>query len=161
MNFKLIKHFLYLVNEGIKILLQTLRVLSLCFCLVFKKLAGYSKLYFFSTWTNSYFMDNFCYLYCRVQRSRLIILKSILNSEKFDLIMKKFLKLNLFVKTGLFTLVLGTGPLLVLIILDTFGIVNVPNPVGFGIISFISFWPAIILIIIGAFKQYLKKQFTI
>ena len=154
MNFKLIKHFLYLVNEGIKILLQTLRILSLRFCLVFKKLAGYSKLYFFSTWCNSYFMDNFCYLYCRVQRSRLIILKSILNSEKFDLIMKKFLKLNLFVKTGLFTLVLGTGPLLVIII-------NVPNPVGFGIISFISFWPAIILIIIGAFKQYLKKQFTI
>ena len=71
--------------------------------------------------------------------------------------MKKFLKLNLFVKTGFFTLVLGTVPLLVIIILDTFGIVNFPNPVGFGIISFITFWSAIILIIIGAFKQYFKK----
>ena len=71
--------------------------------------------------------------------------------------MKKFLKLNLFVKTGFFTLVLGTVPLLVIIILDTFGLVNVSNPVGFGIISFITFWPAIILIIIGAFKQYFKK----
>ena len=68
--------------------------------------------------------------------------------------MKKFLKLNLFVKTGLFTLVLGTGPLLVIIILDALGIVNAPNPVGFGILSFISFWPAIMLIIIGAYKQY-------
>jgi len=44
-----------------------------------------------------------------------------------------------------------------MIILDTFEIVDVPNPVGFGIVSFISFWPAIILIIIGAHKQYLKK----
>jgi len=41
--------------------------------------------------------------------------------------------------------------------LDTFVIVDLPNPVGFGIISFISFWPAIILIIIGTYKQYLKK----
>ena len=44
-----------------------------------------------------------------------------------------------------------------MILLDTFVIVDVPSPVGFGIISFTSFWPAIILIIIGAYKQYLKK----
>ena len=44
-----------------------------------------------------------------------------------------------------------------MILLDTLCNVDVPNPVGFGIISFISFWPAIILIIIGAYKQYLKK----
>ena len=62
-----------------------------------------------------------------------------------------------FLKIGLFTLVFEKGPLLLMIILDTFVIVDLPNPVGFGIISFISFWPAIILIIIGAHKQYLKK----
>ena len=62
-----------------------------------------------------------------------------------------------FFKIGLFTLVFENGPLLLMIILDTFVIVDLPNSVGFGIISFISFWPAIILIIIGAYKQYLKK----
>ena len=62
-----------------------------------------------------------------------------------------------FLKIGLFTLVFEKGPLLLMIILDTFVIVDLPNSVGFGIISFISFWPAIILIIIGTYKQYLKK----
>ena len=62
-----------------------------------------------------------------------------------------------FFKIWLFTLVFEKGPLLLMIILDTFVIVDLPNPVGFGIISFISFWPAIILIIIGTYKQYLKK----
>ena len=58
--------FLYLENEGAKILLSTLWILSLRTSLVFKELDRFSKFYFFSAWNNCYFMDNFCYLHSRL-----------------------------------------------------------------------------------------------
>jgi len=60
-------------------------------------------------------------------------------------------------KIGVLLLVIGTSPLLIVILLDTLGIINAPNPVGFGIIFFITFWPAIILVIIGIIQKVLKK----
>jgi hypothetical protein len=69
----------------------------------------------------------------------------------------RFLKLNLPIKIGVLLLVIGTSPLLIVILTDTLGIIDAPNPVGFGIIFFITFWPAIILIIIGIIKKVLKK----
>jgi len=65
--------------------------------------------------------------------------------------------LNLPLKIGVLLLVIGTSPLLIVILLNTLGIINAPNPVGFGIIFFITFWPAIILVIIGIIKKVLKK----
>jgi len=65
--------------------------------------------------------------------------------------------LNLPLKIGVLLLVIGTSPLLIVILLDTLGIINAPNPVGFGIIFFITFWPAIILVIIGIIQKVLKK----
>lgn len=41
-------------------------------------------------------------------------------------------------------LVLGTGPLLVTIALDPSA-----NPVGFGMLTFFTFWPSILLIVLG------------
>ena len=71
--------------------------------------------------------------------------------------MNRFLKLNLPIKIGVLLLVIGTSPLLIVILTDTLGIIDDPNPVGFGIMFFITFWPAIILIIIGIIKKVLKK----
>ena len=65
--------------------------------------------------------------------------------------------MNLPLKIGVLLLVIGTSPLLIVILLNTLGIINAPNPVGFGIIFFITFWPAIILVIIGIIKKVLKK----
>lgn len=45
---------------------------------------------------------------------------------------------------GLALLVLGTGPLLVTIALDPKA-----NPVGFGMLTFFTFWPSILMIVIG------------
>lgn len=45
---------------------------------------------------------------------------------------------------GLALLALGTGPLLVTIAMDPKA-----NPVGFGMLTFFTFWPSILLIVIG------------
>lgn len=45
---------------------------------------------------------------------------------------------------GVALLVLGTGPLLVTVALDP-----TANPVGFGMLTFFTFWPSILLIVVG------------
>lgn len=45
---------------------------------------------------------------------------------------------------GVILLVLGTGPLLLTVMLDP-----TANPVGFGMLTFFTFWPSIALIVVG------------
>ena len=49
-------------------------------------------------------------------------------------------------------LVIGTGPLVVTMLLASAGLTADPNPnpVGFGILAFLAFWPGVILTVIGA-----------
>lgn len=56
------------------------------------------------------------------------------------------------VKIGLGLLIVGTGPLLFIIAAAAMGLWPDPNPnpVGLGLISVLTFWPAIVCIIIGA-----------
>lgn len=53
---------------------------------------------------------------------------------------------------GLATLVFGTGPLLLTIALAKMGVTSDPNPnpVGLGFLAFLTFWPGVILTIVGA-----------
>lgn len=53
---------------------------------------------------------------------------------------------------GLLILVIGTGPLVVTMLLASAGLTADPNPnpVGFGILAFLTFWPGLILTVIGA-----------
>ena len=53
---------------------------------------------------------------------------------------------------GVILLVLGSGPLVTVILLASLGLSKDPNPnpVGFGIIAFLTFWPSVILMIVGA-----------
>ena len=53
---------------------------------------------------------------------------------------------------GVILLVLGSGPLLTIILLAWLGLTKDPNPnpVGLGIIAFLTFWPSVILMIVGA-----------
>ena len=48
-------------------------------------------------------------------------------------------------------LVFGTGPLLTVILLASLGLTRDPNPnpVGFGILAFLTFWPGVILLVLG------------
>jgi hypothetical protein len=47
--------------------------------------------------------------------------------------------------------VCGSGPLLVVILLANLGLTRDPNPnpVGFGILAFLTFWPGVILLVLG------------
>lgn len=71
--------------------------------------------------------------------------------------MNKISRLNLPLKIGISTLILGSGPLLIILLLETLGIIDVSNPVVPGILAFLSFWPSIILIIIGIVRKSIKK----
>lgn len=53
---------------------------------------------------------------------------------------------------GMATLGLGTGPLVVTMLVASAGLTADPNPnpVGFGILAFLTFWPGVILTVIGA-----------
>jgi hypothetical protein len=51
--------------------------------------------------------------------------------------------------------VIGSGPLLLIILATRLGLTRDPNPnpVGFGILAGLTFWPAIIFIVIGIKKS--------
>lgn len=54
---------------------------------------------------------------------------------------------------GLF--VVGSGPLLAIIMAAELGLTRDPNPnpVGFGMLAGLTFWPAVIMIIVGLVKK--------
>ena len=59
---------------------------------------------------------------------------------------------NRLFKIGFWLFVLGSGPLLAIIVLAGIGLWPDPdpNPVGPGLLAFFTFWPSIICMIIGA-----------
>ena len=66
---------------------------------------------------------------------------------------------------GVILLALGSGPLLTVILLASLGLTKDPNPnpVGFGIIAFLTFWPGVILMIVGVARsrrRYKTSQAT-
>jgi hypothetical protein len=65
-------------------------------------------------------------------------------------------KLHLTLKIGLIVFVLGAGPLLILLGLDALGLIDAGNAVGPGIVAAFSFYPSVILIIIGSILTYRK-----
>ena len=70
--------------------------------------------------------------------------------------MKKLHKLT---KIGLIIFIIGSGPLLSVMLFAKIGILDDPNPnpVIFGIMAMITFWPSLILIFIGIIKQLILK----
>jgi hypothetical protein len=54
-------------------------------------------------------------------------------------------------RVGAILLVVGTGPLLTVIALARLGLTRDPNPnpIGFGMLAMLTFWPGIILIVLG------------
>lgn len=58
------------------------------------------------------------------------------------------------VQVGLVMFVLGSGPLLTIILLASLGLTADPNPnpVGFGILAAFTFWPSLFLIGFGVLR---------
>ena len=67
--------------------------------------------------------------------------------------MKKYLA-NRWFKIGFWLAVIGWGPLLAIIVLAAISLWPDPNPnpIGPGLLFFVTFWPAIILMGIGAYQ---------
>jgi hypothetical protein len=61
---------------------------------------------------------------------------------------------NGWLKTGLWLIVLGWGPLFGIVLLAGIGLWPDPNPnpVGPGLLFFVTFWPALACFVIGALK---------
>lgn len=58
---------------------------------------------------------------------------------------------NWLFKVGLIVLVLGSAPLLAIILLAKIGVWPDPdpNPIGPGLLTFITFWPGVLLMFVG------------
>lgn len=67
-------------------------------------------------------------------------------------------KLHLTLRIGILLFIIGSGPLLILMGLDALGLIDAGNPVGFGILAMLSFYPSIILMIIGSILTFLKRK---
>lgn len=61
---------------------------------------------------------------------------------------------------GLALLVLGTGPLLMIVVAAELGLTSDPNPnpIGPGLLAFFTFWPAVILIVWGLVTSVLRYR---
>ena len=68
-------------------------------------------------------------------------------------------KINKLTKIGLIIFIVGCSPLLLIMLCAKLGILDDPNPnpVIFGIMAFLTFWPSLILIFIGIIKQLSLK----
>ncbi len=55
------------------------------------------------------------------------------------------------VRVGALVLLIGSGPLLLIIALAKLGVTSDPNPnpVAFGILAMLTFWPSILAILVG------------
>ena len=61
---------------------------------------------------------------------------------------------------GLILFAVGSGPLLVIILLAALGVTNDPNPnpVGFGMLAVCTFWPSVVLIAVGLLASLFRYR---
>ena len=73
--------------------------------------------------------------------------------------MTKYLA-NRLVKIGLGLVVFGWGPLWVIVLLAGAGLWPDPNPnpIGPGLLFFVTFWPALICLALGGFQVWRRRK---
>ncbi len=59
---------------------------------------------------------------------------------------------------GLAIFCCGSGPLLVILLLAGLGVIQDPNPIGFGLLAFLTFWPGIGLMIAGVINSISRNR---
>ena len=70
-------------------------------------------------------------------------------------------KLDPLLRWGLILLAVGTGPLALVILAAALGLTRDPNPnpIGFGILAGITFWPSVFMIAFG-FSRMRRKRWA-
>jgi hypothetical protein len=73
-----------------------------------------------------------------------------------NIIMTNKFRLSVLFWIGLILFVVGSGPLLVVILLAKLGVTGDPNPnpIGFGILAGLTIWPSLGLIIAGIVQSF-------
>ena len=58
-------------------------------------------------------------------------------------------------RAGLLLFVVGSGPLLITMAASDLGLTRDPNPnpVGFGILAMLTFWPSLVMMAVGCWKN--------
>jgi hypothetical protein len=61
---------------------------------------------------------------------------------------------------GLALFVIGTGPLLMVILLSALGLLADPNPnpVGLGILAAITFWPSVLMMLVSYARAVMQRD---
>jgi hypothetical protein len=85
------------------------------------------------------------------------VANQIINLKKYRM-KKNWKNLHITLRIGILGLLIGTSPILILIGLDSLGVLDAGNALGPGTLVFISFWPSIILIAIGSVLTFLKRR---
>lgn len=64
------------------------------------------------------------------------------------------------IRIGAAILVLGSGPLLAVIVAAKLSLTSDPNPnpVGFGMLAGLTFWPGIILLLVGVLTVWQRRR---
>ena len=68
----------------------------------------------------------------------------------------KFLQ-SRWIRVGVAGLILGTGPLLLAVAISYLMGDKNPNPIGPGLLAMLTFWPSILLIVIGVIVTIVRK----
>jgi len=73
--------------------------------------------------------------------------------------MRAYLQSRL-VKLGLALVIVGTGPLVFIVVAAALGLWpdRNPNPIGPGLLAFLTFWPGVICIAIGVIRVRARKD---
>jgi hypothetical protein len=69
------------------------------------------------------------------------------------------MRMNGLLRWGLWVLALGCGPLLLFMVANAIGLVSDPdpNPVGLGLLFFVSIWPGAALVVAGFMLAVLRR----
>ena len=61
-------------------------------------------------------------------------------------------------QVGLCLLFFGSAPLLIVIALDALSVLDAGNGLGFGILTLLTFYPSLVLIVVGGVLTLLKRS---
>ena len=67
-------------------------------------------------------------------------------------------KLHIVLRVGLGLLFFGSTPLLIVIALDALSIIDGGNGLGFGLLTLLTFYPSLVLIVVGVVLTLVKRM---
>ena len=67
-------------------------------------------------------------------------------------------KLHKVLQVGLYLLFFGSAPLLIVIALDALSVLDAGNGLAFGLLTLLTFYPSLVLIVVGGVLTLIKRR---